>query len=77
MKTKWGSCSPEKRKILFNLELARVPLNCIEYVVVHELVHLKERHHDRHFKNLMTQYLPDWQNSKKQLNDFVVTYIRI
>ena len=77
MKTKWGSCCPEKRKILFNLELARVPLNCIEYVVVHELVHLKERHHDKYFKSLMTQYLQDWQNSKKQLNEFVATYIGI
>lgn len=77
MKTKWGSCCPEKRKILFNLELARVPLNCIEYVVVHELVHLKERHHDKKFKALMTLYLPEWEKTKKELNEFVATYIGI
>ena len=77
MKTKWGSCCPEKRKILFNLELARVPLNCVEYVVVHELVHLKERRHDKHFKALMTQYLPEWEKTKKELNEFVATYIGI
>lgn len=77
MKTKWGSCKPDDRKIFFNLELARVPLNCIEYVVVHELMHLKERHHDKHFQSLMTEYLPDWQKTKKQLNDFVATYIGI
>lgn len=77
MKTKWGSCKPEDRKILFNLELARVPLNCVEYVVIHELMHLKERHHDKYFQDLMTKCLPEWREAKKQLNDFVATYIGI
>ena len=73
MKTKWGSCCPKKRKILFNLELGRVPLSCVEYVVVHELIHLKERHHNKNFKVLMSQYLPDWEKIKEKLNSFIST----
>ncbi|MBK9525792.1 MAG: DUF45 domain-containing protein [Bacteroidetes bacterium] len=49
MKTKWGSCNPKKKHILLNLELAKKPIHCIEYIVVHELVHLLERTHNEHF----------------------------
>ncbi|MEB3359473.1 MAG: M48 family metallopeptidase [Synechococcales bacterium] len=61
MKTKWGSCNPSQRRIWLNLELAKKPVECLEYVLVHELVHLRERHHGDRFKSLMDQYLPRWR----------------
>ena len=74
MRTLWGSCSPNKRSIRFNLELARVPKECIEYVVVHELTHLKIRNHGKAFQTLMTQRLPRWKELRKELNDFIALY---
>ena len=64
-----GSCAARKRHILFNLELARVPLSCIEYIVVHELTHLAVQNHGPAFKFLMTQRLPQWPQLRKQLKD--------
>lgn len=61
MKTKWGSCNIQQRRIWLNLELAKKPSECLEYVVVHELVHLLERHHNDRFKALMDEYLPPWR----------------
>ena len=61
MKTKWGSCNIEPRRILLNLELAKKPVECLEYIVVHELVHLHERHHNERFRTLMNKYMPQWR----------------
>ena len=61
MKTRWGSCNIAQRRIWLNLELAKKPLECLEYVLVHELVHLLERHHNDRFKAYMDKYLPQWQ----------------
>ncbi|WP_347404212.1 SprT family zinc-dependent metalloprotease [Nodosilinea sp. P-1105] len=61
MKTKWGSCNTQQRRIWLNLELAKKPPECLEYVVVHELVHFLERHHNERFKALMSQFLPQWR----------------
>lgn len=61
MKTKWGSCNIQQRRIWLNLELAKKPPECLEYVVVHELVHLLERHHNDRFKALMDEFLPPWR----------------
>ncbi|WP_009630201.1 M48 family metallopeptidase [Synechocystis sp. PCC 7509] len=61
MKTKWGSCNITQRRIWLNLELAKKPLECLEYVVVHELVHLLERYHNDRFKAYMDKYLPQWK----------------
>lgn len=69
MKTKWGSCNSTDGTIWFNIELAKKPKECIEYVVVHELVHLLERNHNKRFVMLMNQFLPDWKERKKQLNE--------
>lgn len=69
MRSEWGSCAARKRHILFNLELARVPLSCIEYIVVHELTHLAVQNHGPAFKFLMTQRLPQWPQLRKQLKD--------
>ena len=74
MRTMWGSCTPARRSIRFNLELARVPSECIEYVVVHELTHLKVRNHGKAFQDLMTQRLPRWRELRKELNDFAALY---
>lgn len=69
MKSHWGSCTPAKRSITFNTELAKHPIECIEYVVVHELCHLQIPNHGVSFKALMTQRLPDWKLRKKLLNN--------
>ena len=59
MKTKWGSCNTDTRRIWLNLELAKKPVSCLEYIVVHELVHLVERRHSEQFTALMDRCLPD------------------
>ncbi len=72
MKTKWGSCNDISGTINFNIELIKKPLDCIEYVVVHELVHLLERNHNKNFVILMDRYLPTWRTQKKILNELPV-----
>ena len=71
MKREWGSCIARKRHLVFNLDLARVPMECIEYIVVHELTHLAVQNHGPAFQALMTQRLPNWKLLRKQLNDFI------
>lgn len=68
MRTKWGSCNITKRRIWLNLELAKKPIDCLEYVVVHELVHLLERYHNDRFKAYMDEYLPQWRQRRELLN---------
>jgi predicted metal-dependent hydrolase len=68
MRTKWGSCNTEKGSILLNLELAKKPIACIEYVIAHELVHLIERHHNDNFKAHLDKYIPNWKALKSELN---------
>ena len=68
MKTKWGGCNPASRSIWLNLELAKKPVECLEYIIVHELVHLLERHHDEHFMARMDALLPQWRLIRKKLN---------
>lgn len=72
MRQQWGSCSTQNRSIRYNLLLARVPRRCIEYVVVHELAHLKVHEHDIKFRAILDAYLPDWQQRKKELDEFVI-----
>lgn len=71
MDATWGKCSTQKRSINFNLLLARVPQRCIEYIVVHEMLHLKVHGHDKLFAMYINKYLPDWQLRKKELDEFV------
>lgn len=68
MKTKWGTCNSRMRRIWLNLELAKKPLRQLEYVVVHEMVHLLERSHNSRFRSFMDQFLPDWRERKKHLS---------
>lgn len=67
MKTRWGSCNPRKKRICLNLHLIHQPLICIEYVVVHELVHLLEASHNHRFYALMNQFMPEWKTYRKLL----------
>jgi predicted metal-dependent hydrolase len=69
MKTKWGSCNPKSRSIRLNTELAKKPLECLEYVVVHEMTHLLVRRHDDQFTNLMDRCLPNWKVLRESLNN--------
>ena len=68
MKTRWGTCNIRDRRIWLALGLAQKPLACLEYVVVHEMVHLLERYHNDRFKAFMTQFLPNWPQLKIELN---------
>lgn len=68
MKTKWGSCNAKARRIWLNLELVKKPPECLEYLIVHELVHLLVRHHDEQFVALMDRHLPKWRAGRKTLN---------
>lgn len=68
MKTKWGSCNIEARRLWLNLELTKKTHACLEYVLVHELVHLLERKHNERFMGFMDQFLPDWRERRKLLN---------
>jgi len=68
MNTRWGSCTPRTRRIRLNTELAKKSPELLEYVVVHEMVHLIERHHNGRFAHLMDQHLPNWRYLRKALN---------
>jgi predicted metal-dependent hydrolase len=75
MKTKWGTCNIEAKRIWLNLELAKKPFNCIEYIIVHELVHLLERNHNDRFIAYLNHYLPEWKQLKSDLNNLPVSHI--
>lgn len=75
MKTKWGTCNIEEARIWLNLGLAKKPEHCIEYIIVHELVHLLERHHNEKFIAYMNEYLPQWRHIKSELNKLPVSHV--
>ena len=68
MKTKWGSCNPDAKRIWINLELAKKPVHCLEYIIAHELTHLTEKNHNDHFIALMDRHLPKWRLLRQELN---------
>jgi len=70
MRTRWGTCNIGARRIWLNMSLARTPPECLEYIVVHEMVHLLERYHNRRFRNFMDRFLPDWRRRETVLNAF-------
>ncbi|MCF0216693.1 MAG: M48 family metallopeptidase [Fibrobacteraceae bacterium] len=69
MPLRWGSCNQKKQKIIFNLELAKKPQECIEYVVAHEVLHLVEHNHTPRFFRLLQTNLPNWESLQNQLNE--------
>lgn len=68
MRTKWGTCNARARRIWLNLELAKKPPECLEFVVVHEMAHLLERSHNDQFVALMDEHLPTWRSRRRNLN---------
>lgn len=69
MKTKWGTCNPTAKRIWLNLELAKKPVQCLEYILVHELAHLIERTHNERFLVVLDRHLPHWQLARDELNN--------
>jgi predicted metal-dependent hydrolase len=74
MKTKWGSCNHRSGSIRLNTDLARKPRECLDYIVLHEMVHLLEPTHNAHFMSLMEQYMPKWQSHRDALNRLPVRH---
>lgn len=74
MRTKWGTCNTIEKRIWINLELAKKPKNCLEYIIVHELVHLLERSHNDHFIALMNKFMPKWRAHRDELNKLPVSH---
>ena len=74
IKTKWGTCNIEANRIWLNLELAKKPLHCLEYIVVHEMIHLLERHHNNLFLAYMDKFIPRWKFYKEELNRLPVSH---
>jgi predicted metal-dependent hydrolase len=74
MKTRWGSCSPRRRTIRINLELAKKPPECLDYILVHELVHLLEPTHNARFVDHMDKLMPEWRHRRDELNRLPVPH---
>lgn len=74
MKTKWGACRIETKRIWLNLELAKKPAPCLEYIIVHELIHLLERNHSDRFISLMDKFMPQWRFHQNELNQQILSY---
>ncbi len=68
MRTRWGGCNTNQKRVWFNLELAKVPPVCLDYIVLHELAHLLVRNHDDHFLNILNTQMPDWFQRRSLLN---------
>ncbi|WP_455526801.1 M48 family metallopeptidase [Huintestinicola sp.] len=74
MTTKWGTCNTNTKKLWFNLQLAKKPLECLEYVILHELAHLKVKNHDEDFVAILDEYMPNWKERKQILNSCALDY---
>lgn len=75
MRTRWGSCNREKRKIWLNLELVKKPKECIEYIILHELIHFFEKNHSPRFNSLMSKHCPNWKDLRETLNRLPISHI--
>jgi predicted metal-dependent hydrolase len=74
MRTKWGSCKADRHRIWLNLELAKTPVACIEYIIVHEMVHLLVQKHGDEFSMFMDRFLPQWRANSALLDSAVLTH---
>ena len=74
MRTKWGACNVSEKRIWLNLELSKKPVICLEYIIVHELVHLLERNHNDRFVSLMNKFMPKWRQYRDELNQLPVSH---
>jgi predicted metal-dependent hydrolase len=75
MKTKWGTCNIEAKRIWINLELAKKPIHCLEYIIVHEMIHLLERHHNERYLAYLEKFLPNWKFLKNELNRMPASHV--
>ncbi len=75
MKTRWGSCNPRRGSIRLNSELGKKPRECLEYVVVHELIHLLEPTHNARFYTLMEKFMPNWKHLRDELNRSPLSHV--
>jgi len=75
MKKRWGSCLRSKSEILLNFELIKAPKFCIDYVMLHELIHFIRKNHDSQFYNLLSVLMPDWKIRKEVLDDEIVLFV--
>src|SRR5437867_2662588 len=76
MKTKWGSCNHKAGTIRLNSELAKKPAECLEYIVLHEVVHLLEPRHNARFTRLLDHVMPQWRHYRETLNSLPVRHER-
>lgn len=76
MKTKWGTCKREANRIWLNLDLAKKPITCIEYIVVHEMTHLLERNHNDRFIAYLNEYMPGWKGVRDELNQLPLVNVQ-
>ena len=75
MTTRWGTCNIHKKKLWFNLQLAKKTPECLEYVILHELAHLKVKNHNNEFIAILDAYMPNWREIKRKLNSSILDYI--
>lgn len=74
MTTRWGTCNTQTKKIWINLQLAKKPPECLEYVILHELAHTRIKNHDSDFLAIMDKFMPYWRDVKKKLNDSMLDH---
>ncbi len=77
MKTRWGSCNVKARRIWVNLELIKKPVHCLEYIIVHEMVHLLERLHNDRFVAYMDEFMPQWRRCQDELKQTPLAYANL
>lgn len=75
MTTRWGTCNTNTKKIWLNLQLAKKPIECLEYVILHELAHLKVRNHGKDFISILDAHMPYWREIRQQLNEYKLDYM--
>lgn len=71
LKSRWGMCIPSKNKVIFSLNLIKTPIECVEYVVLHELAHFEYQNHSQNFYKFIECIMPDWKIRNKKLNTFI------
>jgi predicted metal-dependent hydrolase len=74
MKTRWGTCNQKAHRIWLNLELAKKPEYCLDFIIVHEMTHLLEKTHSERFKAHMDTFLPKWREFKEELNRAILSH---
>jgi len=77
MTTRWGTCNANTKRIWLNLQLAKKPIECLEYVILHELAHMRIKNHDKDFIAILDEYMPYWKDVRKRLNDSILDYMKI